>query len=88
MPPHEQIAMELQIAQNPEAHPVVPGAGGVRKARWGRMGRGKRGGVRAIYYFASTAGTLYLLDVYAKNRKADLTGDDKKELRRIVEELG
>jgi hypothetical protein len=84
LPPDEQLAMEMHIVQNPEAHPVIPGAGGIRKARWGRPGLGKRGGVRAIYYFASTAGTLYLLDIYAKNRKSDLTPDDKKELRRIV----
>jgi len=87
LPPDEQLAMELHIAQNPDAHPVIPGAGGIRKARWGRLGQGKRGGVRAIYYFASTAGTMYLLDIYAKNQKADLTPDDKKELKRIVEQL-
>lgn len=87
MPPDEQLAMELHIAQNPEAHPVIPAAGGIRKARWGRPGQGKRGGVRAIYYFASAAGTLYLLDIYAKNQKSDLTADDKKDLRRIVEGL-
>jgi hypothetical protein len=79
--------MELHIAQNPDAHPVIPGAGGIRKARWGRMGQGKRGGVRTFYYCASTAGTLYLLDIYAKNRQSDLTPDDKKELKRIVEGL-
>ncbi len=87
LPPDEQLAMELHIAQNPDAHPVIPGAGGIRKARWGRMGQGKGGGVRTFYYCASTAGTLYLLDIYAKNQKADLTPDDKKELKRIVEQL-
>ena len=40
--------MEASIAADPEAHPVVPGTGGVRKARWSRHGRGKRGGVRVI----------------------------------------
>jgi len=80
--------MELHIIQNPEAHPVIAGAGGVRKARWGRLGQGKRGGVRAIYYFTSLVGTVYMLDIYAKNQKSDLTPDDKKELKRIVEGLG
>jgi len=87
LPLDEQLAMELHIAQNPEAHPAIPGAGGIRKARWGRPGQGKRGGVRTIYYFASAVGTLYLLDIYAKNRQSDLTPDDKKELKRIVEGL-
>jgi hypothetical protein len=49
--------------------------------------RARRGGVRTIYYFASAQGTLYLLDIYAKNRQSDLTPDDKKELKRIVEGL-
>jgi hypothetical protein len=79
--------MELHVVQNPEAHPIVPGTGGIRKARWGRMGQGKRGGIRAIYYFASMKGVVYMLDIYAKNQKADLTPDDKKELRRIIEQL-
>jgi hypothetical protein len=87
LPLGEQIAMELHIAQNPEVHPVIPGTGGIRKARWGRLGQGKRGGIRAIYYFASAADWLYLLDVYAKNQKSDLTQDEKKELKRIVEGL-
>jgi len=80
--------MELHIIQKPEAHPVIAGTAGVRKARWGRLGQGKRGGVRAIYYFASLAGTIYMLDIFAKNQKSDLTPDDKKELKRIVEGLG
>jgi len=87
LPPDEQLAMELHIAQNPEAHPVIAGTGGVRKARWGRTGHGKRGGVRTIYYFTRVADRLYLLDIYAKNQKSDLTSDDKKELSRIVGEL-
>jgi hypothetical protein len=84
LPPGEQLAMELHIVQNPEAHPIIPGTGGIRKARWGRLGQGKRGGVRAIYYFASAAGWLYRLDVYAKNQRSDLTHDEKKELKRLV----
>jgi hypothetical protein len=45
---------------------------------------GKRGGVRAIYYFMTSAGIVYMLDIYAKNEKADLTPSDKRELRAIV----
>lgn len=47
----ERYAMEASIAANPEAHPVIPASGGLRKARWPRSGKGKRGGVRAIFYF-------------------------------------
>ena len=46
----EQMALEQAIADDPEAHPVIPGTNGVRKARWARQGSGKSGGVRVIYY--------------------------------------
>jgi hypothetical protein len=48
---------------------------------------GKRGGVRAVYYFQASAGIVYMLDIYAKNEKADLTPADKRELRAIVSML-
>jgi hypothetical protein len=48
---------------------------------------GKRGGVRAVYYFHTRAGIVYMLDIYAKNEKADLSPADKRELRAIVSML-
>jgi hypothetical protein len=68
-------------------HPVIPGTGGVRKARGARSGMGKRGGVRAVYYFLVRADFVYMLDIYAKNEKSDLTSADKRELRAIVSML-
>ena len=50
----EQDEMEGHIADDPERHPRIPGGSGMRKARWARPGRGKRGGVRVIYYFAAS----------------------------------
>jgi hypothetical protein len=47
----ERLAMEFYVACAPDYHPVVPGAGGFRKARWARRGKGKSGGFRVIYYF-------------------------------------
>ena len=49
---------------------------------------GKRGGVRVVYYYRTNAGIVYMLDIYAKNEKADLTSADKRELREIVSLLG
>jgi hypothetical protein len=83
----ERDAMELHVAENPEIHPVVAGTGGVRKARWGRQGKGKRGGVRVIYFYRSTAGVVYFLDIYAKKEKAALTPADKQQLRQLVNRL-
>ncbi|HXB73380.1 MAG TPA: hypothetical protein VNY05_34395 [Candidatus Acidoferrales bacterium] len=54
-------AMEASIAADPEAHPVVPGTGGVRKARWSRQGKGKRGGVRVVYYYWVLDNEVYML---------------------------
>lgn len=79
--------METWIAGNPEMHPVVSGTGGVRKARWGRKGRGKRRGVRVVYFYRSSANHVFLLDIYAKNEKADLSTADKKALKKVVEQL-
>ena len=85
--PEEREAMELHVASNPEIHPIVSGTGGVRKARWGRQGKGKRGGVRLIYFYRLTADVVYFLDIYAKSGKEDLTPADKQELKRLVNHL-
>ena len=77
--------MELAIVSDPEAHPVMPGMGGIRKARWARQGGGKSGGVRTIYYYRVADSKIYLLLVYAKNEQEDLTREQRKQARRVVE---
>ena len=54
----ERMAMEFYIACAPEDHPVIPGSGGFRKARWARPGKGKSGGFRVIYFFLSAPGRI------------------------------
>jgi hypothetical protein len=83
----ERQAMEVHIATTPENHPVVAGTAGVRKARWGRQGKGKRGGVRVIYFYRSVADVVYFLDIYAKSEKEDLTSVDKRQLKGLVNRL-
>ena len=85
--PAEKTALEDHIAEAPEAHPVIPGTGGVRKARWGRGGRGKSGGVRAIYYFQVSQYAVYMLTLYAKSERTDLSDDDKRAIKRIASRL-
>ena len=85
--PEERLAMELHVADNPEIHPIVSGTGGVRKARWGRRGKGKRGGVRVIYFYRSASDVVYFLDIYAKSEKEDLTQADKQYLKQLVNRL-
>jgi hypothetical protein len=88
LPEAEIARLEESIVERPEAHPVIAGTGGIRKARWARPGMGKRGGIRALYYYRTSAGIVYMLDIYAKNEKADLTPADKRDLRGIVSLLG
>lgn len=79
--------MEVHIATRPDNHPVVAGTGGVRKARWGRQGKGKRGGVRVLYFYRSAADVVYFLDIDAKSEKEDLTPADKRQLKELANRL-
>ena len=63
----EYAALQWSLAANPSAGDIVKGTGGVRKIRWGVAGRGKRGGVRVIYYARTRQGEIWMLTIYAKN---------------------
>lgn len=69
----------------PEAGALIPGSGGLRKLRWAGSGRGKRGGLRVIYYWRDRKGEIWLLTVYAKNEAADVSADMLKKLRKEIE---
>jgi hypothetical protein len=75
------------VAANPKAGDLIQGTGGVRKLRWARSGRGKSGGVRVIYYFHSEVLPLYLLTVFGKGEKADLSQAERNELAKLVQIL-
>ena len=72
------------IAANPHAGDVVPGSGGLRKVRWGSGGRGKRGGVRVIYFNRLANGEIWLLLVYRKSVRDNIPAH---VLRQIKEEI-
>ncbi len=74
----------MEIALAPTAWPVIAGTGGARKARAARGGRGKSGGARIIYYVVTREDVLYLLDVYAKSAKEDLSDAEKQEIRKLI----
>ncbi|HEX2711343.1 MAG TPA: type II toxin-antitoxin system RelE/ParE family toxin [Candidatus Acidoferrales bacterium] len=78
--------LQLALVLRPEQGPLIPGSGGLRKLRWAGRGRGKRGGLRVIYYWASGEQAFYMLYVYAKNEQGDLTPAQVKTLRRVVQE--
>lgn len=75
------------LAANPTSGDLVPGTGGLRKLRWALPGRGKRGGARVIYFVHSERMPLFLLTAYAKNERADLSQDERKEFRNLVKQL-
>ena len=80
-------ALAVHLISHPDAGDVIPGSGGVRKLRWAAKGKGKRSGARIIYLYVVIAARIYLIRCYAKNVKADLSPDEKKELRQIAAHL-
>jgi hypothetical protein len=78
--------LQMTLVIHPEAGDLIPGGGGLRKIRWGARGRGKRGGVRMIYYWAVQQDRILMLLMYAKNEQDDLTAEQLKVLRKIIEE--
>ena len=79
-------ACRSALVLRPDAGNLIPGGGGLRKIRWGAKGRGKRGGVRVIYYWAVKQDRILMLMMYAKNEQDNLTAEQLKVLRRIIEE--
>ncbi len=79
---------ELQnvLARNPEFGDVIPGTGGFRKTRWAdpRRGKGRRGGLRIIYYYFASDQQIWLATLYAKDEAGDLTAEEKKVLRDAI----
>ena len=80
----EYAELQQSLIARPEAGDVIPGSGGVRKLRWKMAGRGKRGGLRVIYYLRSREGQIWMLTLYAKNVTENISAS---VLRRIKEEI-
>jgi mRNA-degrading endonuclease RelE of RelBE toxin-antitoxin system len=83
----EYAALQQFLAINPEAGAVMPGTGGIRKLRWGdeRRGKGRRGGLRVIYYFLIRDQQVWLFTLFGKDEAADLTASQKRQLRAAIE---
>jgi hypothetical protein len=83
----ERLDVVSYLAMHPKAGDLIVGAGGVRKLRWRRGGRGKSGGVRVIYYYHSEAMPLYLPALFAKNEMGNLSKAECNELAKLVDIL-
>ncbi len=79
---------ELQKALilNPDIGDLIPSTGGLRKIRWSLEGRGKRGGVRVIYYWKVKENQIIFLLAYPKNVQDNLTSEQLKSLKRVMAE--
>jgi len=75
--------LQAELICRPKAGTVIPGTGGLRKLRWRAPDRGKRGGLRVIYYYCS-GDLLYLIFVYDKTTQENLTG---RQMRLICESI-
>ena len=82
----EYRRLQLALALRPEQGALIRGSGGLRKIRWGVSGRGKRGGIRVIYYWDPGEEACYMLFAYPKTEQDDLTQAQLKVLRRLVQE--
>lgn len=80
----EYASLQKTLVANPQAGPLIPGSGGVRKIRWAVRGRGKRGGVRVIYYAKIREGVISMLTIYPKNVAENIPAH---VLRKIKEEI-
>lgn len=83
----EYEALINHLAVYPESGKVIPDTGGIRKLRWKARGQGKSGGARVIYYFRDLNMPVYLLAIYAKGEKLDLTSKEKRLMRSLVDEI-
>jgi hypothetical protein len=77
--------LQVALARKPDAGDVIRGSNGLRKIRWSAQGRGKRGGIRVIYYNVQLE-EIYMLFAYPKNKQEDLTNDQLRVLRTLVSE--
>ena len=78
----EYRRLQWELAINPEAGPLIPGCQGLRKLRWAIPGKGKRGGLRVIYYWYTQDEKIYMLLPYKKSKQEELT---KKQLKILIE---
>jgi mRNA-degrading endonuclease RelE of RelBE toxin-antitoxin system len=74
------------LSRNPEAGALVPRSGGVRKLRWRAGGRGKRGGLRVIYYLRLARDEIWMLTIYPKNVRAQIPAHVLKQLRKAIDD--
>jgi hypothetical protein len=79
--------LQFFLTRSPDAGDIIPGTGGFRKVRWAdrRRGKGKRGGLRVIYYYLAADTQIWLMSVYDKDEAVDLSAQEKRALKPAIE---
>jgi hypothetical protein len=81
----EYSSLQRELVENPEVGSVIPGSGGVRKMRWGMAGRGKRGGLRIIYFLRIRQGQVWMLTLYPKNVADNIPAHVLKQIKEEID---
>lgn len=81
--------MQNVLLKNPKFGNAIKGTGGLRKIRVAleSQGKGKRGGARVLYVDVEIKETIYLVNIYSKKEQTDITPDEKKALKAVVQVL-
>ena len=83
----EYTAMQWFLRFKPDAGDIIRRTGGARKVRWRKKGQGKRGGLRVIYFNHVEKDTLWMLALYEKKEKEDLSKSDKEVIKQLIQEI-
>ena len=83
----EYRGLQNELMEDPERGDIIKGGGGIRKMRYAVQGRGKSGGVRVIYYWIKDNHQIYMLVVYPKSKKDNLSDKEVAILHEFVKEL-
>ncbi len=78
--------LQAYLSEHPEAGDVIRASGGVRKLRWAAQGRGKRGGVRVIYYLRLVEGQVWMLTIYAKNVEETIPAHVLRQIKETIDD--
>ncbi|KAA0253618.1 hypothetical protein FBQ97_20210 [Acidobacteria bacterium ACD] len=82
----DYAALQAALISRPHLGVLIPGGGGIRKLRWHVPGRGKRGGLRVIYFWEPQPEVFFMLYAYPKSERDDLSRLQLRLLRRIAEQ--
>jgi hypothetical protein len=81
----EYAELQEALMRQPDIGDIVPGSGGVRKMRWRIEGRGKRGGLRVIYYLRTLRGEIWMLALYSKSVRENISADTLRQIKETID---